>query len=70
MSNKMFLRTISQKIKSFLKEVFTELKKVSWPSRQETLRYTLIVLITLLLLGMFLGGIDFLFTTFLNKFIL
>ncbi|MCD6402363.1 preprotein translocase subunit SecE, partial [bacterium] len=43
---------------------------VSWPTRQEILKYTLIVIVTVLLAGMFLGVTDFLFTTFLNKFIL
>jgi len=70
MFNKMPFRNIFQKIQSFLKEVFTELKKVSWPTRQEILKYTLIVIVTVLLAGMFLGVTDFLFTTFLNRFIL
>jgi len=58
------------KIKSFFKEAFLETKKVNWPTHKETLKYTLIVIITLTLVALFLGGVDFLFTRFLNKFIL
>lgn len=58
------------KITAYLKEVRLEMKKVNWPTRQETLRYTLIVIGISLAVAIFLGGIDFLFTTLLNKFIL
>jgi preprotein translocase subunit SecE len=58
------------KITTFLKEVRLEMKKVNWPTRQETLRYTLIVIGVSLAVAAFLGALDFLFTTLLNKFIL
>jgi len=53
-----------------LKEVRVEMKKVNWPTRQETLKYTLIVVGISVAVAVFLGSIDFIFTTFLNKFIL
>jgi preprotein translocase subunit SecE len=58
------------KIATFLKEVKLEVKKVNWPTRQQTIRYTLIVLGISLVIAVFLGGLDFLFTTLLEKFIL
>ncbi len=58
-----------KKIIIFLKEVRTEMKKVNWPSRKETLNYTLIVVGASLAVAAFLGGLDFLFATFLEKFI-
>jgi len=58
------------KITQFLKEVRQELKKVSWPSRQETIKYTLIVVGVSAAVAIFLGGLDFLFVWVLNKFIL
>jgi len=66
----MKIKSIPSKITTFLKEVRLEMKKVNWPTRQETLRYTLIVIGVSIVVAVFLGGIDFIFTTFLNKFIL
>ncbi len=62
--------TIFSKIDSFFKEVKIEIKKVNWPTTKETIRYTLIVLGVSVVTAIFLGGIDFFFTNFLNKFIL
>ncbi len=58
-----------KKIKAFLKEAWFELKKVNWPSRKETIRYTLIVIVVLTIVALYLGGIDFFFTRVLNKLI-
>ena len=58
------------KIITYLKEVRVEMKKVNWPTRQETLKYTLIVVGISVAVAVFLGSIDFIFITFLNKFIL
>jgi len=58
------------KIVTFLKEVRLEMKKVNWPTRQETLRYTLIIIGVSVVVAIFLGALDFIFTTLLNKFIL
>lgn len=46
------------------------MKKVNWPTRQETLRYTLLVIGVSFGIAVFLGGIDFIFTAVLNKFLL
>ena len=46
------------KLKQFLREVKIEIKKVSWPSRQETIASTIIVMVTLFLLSIFIGLSD------------
>ncbi|OGV89426.1 preprotein translocase subunit SecE [Microgenomates group bacterium RBG_19FT_COMBO_39_10] len=46
----------------FLKEVRTELTKVSWPSREQAIRLTLIVIATTVVAALFLGAFDLLFT--------
>lgn len=66
----MDIREFPNKITTFLKEVLLELKKVNWPTRQETLKYTLIVIGISAVVAAFLGGLDVIFTTLLNKFIL
>lgn len=47
---------------SFLKEVQGELAKVAWPTREQTIRYTILVLIVAVVVGAFLGGLDFVLT--------
>jgi preprotein translocase subunit SecE len=47
---------------NFFKEVRDELKKVVWPSREEVIRLTSVVIIVSLGIGLFLGGIDLLLT--------
>ena len=64
------MKNLLPKIITFLKEVKVELKKVNWPTKQETIKYTLIVIGVSLTVSIFLGGLDFIFTWLLNKFIL
>ncbi len=46
----------------FLKEVRDELKKVVWPTRDEVIRLTGVVIIVSVAVGIFLGGTDFILT--------
>ena len=46
---------------AFVREVASELKKVTWPTREETIRYTVIVFAISILVGAFVGGLDVLF---------
>jgi len=61
---------IVQKLKSFLKEVYLELKKVNWLNRKDLLKYTFIVLLVTVIVALFLGGLDYVFTEALKKFVL
>ena len=47
------------KIQNFVGEVLAEMKKVSWVTRQELLDSTLVVIASALLLGVFVGIVDF-----------
>ncbi len=53
----------------FLRETRDELKKVVWPTRQEVIRLTFVVIVVSLLVGIFLGGLDFIFTSLLQIFV-
>jgi len=55
---------------NFLQEVRIELKRVTWPTRQQTIKYTLIVIGLSLAVAAFLGGLDFLFSWLLDKFVI
>lgn len=50
----------------FSKEARTELRKVHWPSRQETIQTTLMVVVMVVLVGLFLWGVDALFIWAVN----
>jgi len=50
------------RIPSFLKEVKNEMSKVSWLSRQQTIRLTLVVIGVSLVVAFFIGALDFIFT--------
>lgn len=60
---------IFQKIQVFFKEVYVELRKVNWLTRTEVLRYTLIVLAVTIVVAAFLGGLDYIFSELIKKFI-
>jgi preprotein translocase subunit SecE len=44
--------------KQYLREVYSELGKVVWPSRKETTASTWVVLVVVILVGVFLGFAD------------
>ena len=44
----------------FYRETVGELRKVSWPTREEAIRLTVIVLIVLAVMAAILGGVDWL----------
>ena len=58
------------RILTFLKEARIELKKVTWPTREETIRYTMTVIVISTVVAFFLGGLDYIFQYILNTFIL
>ena len=57
------------RIINFLKEVRVELSKVSWPSRQQTINYTMVVIVIALFLAVYLGALDYFYEYLLNKLI-
>jgi preprotein translocase subunit SecE len=46
------------KITSFLKEVGLEMRKVNWPTKKDTLKNTIIVILISIVVAIFLGGFD------------
>jgi preprotein translocase subunit SecE len=44
-----------------LRETVAELRKVTWPSRQEATQLTLLVLVVIIISSIFLGTLDFAF---------
>ncbi len=48
-------------------EIIGELKKVVWPTRREAIRLSLMVLIVCLVVGIFLGALDYGFAELVAK---
>ncbi|BAI81240.1 preprotein translocase subunit E [Deferribacter desulfuricans SSM1] len=47
-----------EKFKKFIQEVKEELKKVVWPTKQETIQTTIVVIVMTLIVSAFLGVVD------------
>ncbi len=46
---------------NFFKEVRVELKKVTWPTRSDVVKYTIVVIAVSALVGLYLGALDLIF---------
>lgn len=53
----------SNLISRLLRETLGELRKVNWPSREEAIQLTIIVLAVLAASSLFLGALDYVFTS-------
>ena len=51
----------------YLKETRGELRHVAWPTRMQTILYTVIVILLSLFVAAYLGFFDYIFTTGLAK---
>ena len=57
-------RKQSNFITRYFRETVGELRKVSWPTRQEATSLTIVVLIVITLMSTFLGVLDFIYSRF------
>jgi len=56
-----------RELKTFFVEVRSELKKVTWPSRQEVYATTIVVILTTIFFGFYLYGLDLLLSQLFTK---
>lgn len=63
------MANIASKVITYFKEVRVEMKKVNWPSREMTIKYTLIVIGLALVVAIYLGSLDVVFTNLLDRFV-
>lgn len=57
------------KAKKFFSDVYLELHKVAWPSRQELVGSTIVVIVMSLLVSFFIGAVDFVLKELVNLLI-
>ena len=53
--------------REFLEECWAELKKVHWPARKETQAATIVVIIGVVIVGLYLGFVDFLLSLIIRR---
>jgi preprotein translocase subunit SecE len=51
---------------TFLRQTYDELRKVKWPTRDETIRLTTVVIVISLVIGLYIGGLDYLLTQLMS----
>jgi len=54
---------------AYLGEVREELNRVTWPTRAEVIRLSGVVIIASLIVGLYIGGVDFVFTNLISAII-
>ncbi len=61
--------TRSLPVVKYLTEVRQELQRVSWPTREQTVQKTVLVIAVSIAVGLYIGVLDFLFTRLMTTFI-
>ena len=64
-----FFKNLPQKIARPFKNMWHELRKVTWPTRQDLIKYSLIVLAFLVFMGVVIGLLDLGSTALVNLFV-
>ncbi|MGH2755485.1 MAG: preprotein translocase subunit SecE [Actinomycetota bacterium] len=50
------------KPRQFIKEVIAELRKVAWPTRPEVIAYSIVVIVSVVVIASLIFGMDYVFT--------
>ena len=58
-----------EQIKQYFKEVRVEMAKVKWPTKSDTINYTIVVIGVSLAVAAFLGALDYIFSLGFNVFL-
>lgn len=58
--------TLPEKVMQFLREVRAEYRKVTWPSRKQTLGSTVVVIVVVMIISAFLGMVDMGLSSFIR----
>jgi len=58
------------KIMQFIREAYAEMRKVKWPTRQQTVHYTVLVVIIALATAAYIGVLDYIFSSVIKSYLL
>lgn len=67
MAEKRVANTQPNAISRYVRETSGELRKVNWPTRQEAMNLTAIVLLVITTMAIFLGSLDLLFSYLVSQ---
>lgn len=60
---------IFKRIGGYFKSLRSETKKIVWPTKRDVVRDTLVVLVTIAIVGLFIVVLDYAFSTLLGLFL-
>ncbi len=60
-------KNILKRMKAYLRDVRGEMKKVTWPSKNDLIKTTIAVIIISLFFGIYLFGVDFVFARIFQR---
>ncbi|MBN2400259.1 MAG: preprotein translocase subunit SecE [Candidatus Aminicenantes bacterium] len=60
-------KNIFKRLRAYLRDVRGELKKVTWPAKNDLIKTTIAVLVISLFFGIYLFGVDFIFAQIFSK---
>jgi len=63
------VKEIVPQSRQFLTEVWSELRKVHWPTRQETVAATVVVIVVVFIVSLWLGLVDAVISFFFTRFL-
>jgi preprotein translocase subunit SecE len=56
-------------LKKYISQVWSELKKVSWPSKKQTINKTILVVIVSAIVALYISGVDFILQSIMRTLI-
>jgi len=62
-------KNIFKRIREYLTEIKGELKKVTWPTKNDLIKTTIAVMVSSLIFGVFLFVVDMIFSRVINSII-
>lgn len=57
-------------LETYIKDTKGELKHVTWPTKQQTINFTVVVVCLAVFVGVMLGFFDFIFASLLKMFVI
>lgn len=57
---------VAEKTHNYFRGAINEVKKVTWPTRKQTIQYSIVVVAMSLGIAIFFGGLDYIFSELLN----
>ena len=62
-------RPRENRVTTFLRDTFEELRKVVWPTPAELYRYTIVVIVTVIVISSFIGAVDLALSWFTQHYV-